>query len=147
MIDLFVYGTLLCPEVWQGLCGPLPPRQPARLHGYRRGPLRGEVYPAITPAAAHVDGALYRALTTDLVAALDVYEGDMYRRAHVQVHLPDGTRVDAQVYVIADPHAADVLESEWSLDEFRRAHLPEFITALDRERAHGAIATASTIVR
>lgn len=148
MIDLFVYGTLLCPEIWALVVGPRPTREAARLAGYRRAPVRGEVYPGIVPAGpeSFVDGAVHRGLAPALVAALDVYEGAMYRRERVRVRLGDGATIDAEVYVIDDAFVGCVDGDAWSLEVFRDRHLERFVAALRAERERGGPAIASGLV-
>lgn len=78
---LFLYGTLLDPEVLARMSGePSLPRamRAARLEGWRRVFLRGTPYPTlIEDAASVVEGAVVRAGPA-AVARLSDYEGSAY---------------------------------------------------------------------
>jgi Gamma-glutamyl cyclotransferase, AIG2-like len=62
--NLFVYGTLMAPEVVQTLIGRLPKQQPARLFGYRRHPVKSHVFPGLI-AVAPTSAGLAAAVTDD----------------------------------------------------------------------------------
>lgn len=47
----FVYGTLMAPEVLNLLIKRVPPHKPAKLSGFSRYRVKGQVFPAIVPAA------------------------------------------------------------------------------------------------
>ena len=78
---LFVYGTLLDPEVLARVSGePALARRlrGARLEGWRRVFLRGTPYPTLVPQrGAVVQGAVLRAGDAAL-ARLSAYEGSAY---------------------------------------------------------------------
>jgi len=72
MIDLFVYGTLQIPEVFQAVTGNRTPAEPARLAEHARYRLKGLTYPGlIVEAGAVTEGLLFRRLGTPEVARLD----------------------------------------------------------------------------
>jgi len=117
-LDLFVYGTLMVPEVMRRVCGHGRPGEPALLHDHRRRQVRGEVYPAIVPRVGEaVGGILYRGMTPVQLAALDAFEGRMYRREVVTVVV--GARVLAAASYVLAPGLRHLLsDADWSLDEF-----------------------------
>lgn len=128
-MDLFVYGTLMVPQVMYAVCGLDRPGQPAVLDGYRRRLIRGELYPGILACRGeHVDGVLYRALAPRQLALLDAFEGGMYRRTAVSVRC-GGTVLTADAYVVGDDFAGMLSDSAWSLDDFLRDGLDRFIAA------------------
>lgn len=53
---VFVYGTLMADEVLQVLLKRVPLSRPATLQGYTRRAVKGQVFPAIVPAAAGSGG-------------------------------------------------------------------------------------------
>ena len=57
---LFVYGTLMADEVLAPLLGRVPTRRTAIIHGFSRGCVKGEAFPAVlrSGADAQVAGLL-----------------------------------------------------------------------------------------
>ena len=84
-MQLFVYGTLMAPDLVRSLTGRSFETEPARLCGFRRFQPAGS-YAYILPSKGDsVDGALLRGLGADDLRALDRYEGegDLYLRVEV----------------------------------------------------------------
>jgi gamma-glutamylcyclotransferase (GGCT)/AIG2-like uncharacterized protein YtfP len=85
-LPVFVYGTLLWPEVQRRITGKIFPGRPATLLGYRRGLVRGETYPSVQPALdCSVPGMLLSGVDRPSLLRLDAYEGSDYERLKVQV--------------------------------------------------------------
>jgi gamma-glutamylcyclotransferase (GGCT)/AIG2-like uncharacterized protein YtfP len=124
--DLFVYGTLMLPEVMHAVSGYHGPGEHAILNRYRRRLVAGEVYPAIVEAAGEtVDGLVYRGLDGRQLARLDRFEGEMYRRVGVEV-LVDAVAVQAQVYVLEPRFRHRLTDRPWSLQDFAESGLRRF---------------------
>jgi len=83
----FVYGTLMAEEVLRLLLRRVPPSRAATVASLRRCRVRGQVFPAVVPAApgagAGVRGRVLLGLTPREVDILDVYEAEEYRRERV----------------------------------------------------------------
>ncbi|MBR0672863.1 gamma-glutamylcyclotransferase family protein [Neoroseomonas soli] len=98
---LFLYGTLLDPEVLARMSGEpdLPRRlRPARLQGWRRVFLRGTPYPTLVEdAASVVEGAAVRAGPAAL-ARLSEYEGSAYAMVPLTV-MTDGGPLRARAWI------------------------------------------------
>lgn len=117
-MDLFVYGTLMLPEIMHAVSGYAGTGMPARLHHHRRRCLIGESYPAIVPQRGeHVDGVLYRGLSVRQVRLLDRFEGSMYQRVTVAVESRDGVSL-AAVYRLAPAYRRRLHHVAWSLQQF-----------------------------
>ena len=85
-MNLFVYGTLMFPEVWRRVAGGEHRRQSATLRNYAAYRVRGEPYPVLAPApGATVSGAIVYGVEDDVLTRLDAYEGDLYVRIDVEV--------------------------------------------------------------
>jgi gamma-glutamylcyclotransferase (GGCT)/AIG2-like uncharacterized protein YtfP len=126
-MNLFVYGTLMVPEVMYAVCGYDLPGVPASVEGYRRRRVVGESYPAIAPSPGNsVSGTLYRNVSTTQLAVLDDFEGAMYRRRDLLVQTGDGD-VKAAAYVVAEGCLALLSSEEWSLETFTDRHLSDFM--------------------
>ncbi|MGB0370984.1 MAG: gamma-glutamylcyclotransferase family protein [Opitutales bacterium] len=102
---LFVYGTLMVPEVLRRLLGSTLRMEGAQLEGYSRFRVKGAVYPGIVSAGAKdiVSGAVLSGMTTAQWKTLDAYEGDEYERLMVEARLLSGQTMEAATYVYRDP--------------------------------------------
>jgi gamma-glutamylcyclotransferase (GGCT)/AIG2-like uncharacterized protein YtfP len=123
---VFVYGTLLAPEIVHAVMGRVPASQPAVLHGYARYTVKQQVYPGvIEQKGAVVDGALYRGMQPDEWRRLDEYEGALYVRRAVEVNFGPGT-VRTQCYVVPRESASSLSTEPWDLQRFMREHSDTF---------------------
>ena len=120
-LPLFCYGTLELPEVMRAVAGCLPTRLPATLSGYRRAMVAGRNYPGVLPADDTVLGTLYLAPGRTVLARIDRFEGDEYRRRQVTVKTGNG-QSRAWVYVL-DPQRARLSEVPWDAEAFARDHM------------------------
>jgi gamma-glutamylcyclotransferase (GGCT)/AIG2-like uncharacterized protein YtfP len=114
------------PEVWRRLTSGGHNAEPARLDGYIRGRVRGEVYPAVTPGDGAVEGVLYHDLDDSELEALDRFEGGGYNRTLCYAALSNGETVAAWVYVLA-PESGRDLDGDWDPEWFERQGLPRFL--------------------
>lgn len=99
-MDLFVYGTLVDPDVQRRVAGRTFTAIPAILDGYRRIE-EPERYAFIEACAGEsVDGALLLDVDATSLGRFDDYEdeGHLYHRRSVSV-LADGNRRTAEAYV------------------------------------------------
>ncbi len=76
MSSVFVYGSLLAPEVLRALLGRVPPAKAATLHGHRRYSIRERTYPATVKAsdADAVQGRVLLDLSSKEKRLLDLFE-------------------------------------------------------------------------
>lgn len=106
-LPLFVFGSLMDPDILAGVLGPQRAaaviRQPAWLSGYRRHSARDEVFPILVPdphaveaddTTRHppVEGCLLLGLTAQDLDRIDYYEGAGYtlRPLTVEVMAAEG---------------------------------------------------------
>lgn len=133
MRPLFVYGTLLFPEILRLLLGRLPGSSEAVLPGYHRFSIHDGAdirpYPAVFPQpASEVQGLLLHGLSPAEHAVLDAYEEEDYMKTAVSV-LQDDQRIEASVYVWrADKRGQ--LRGTWSPEAFRAEHLEAYLRHL-----------------
>ena len=130
--SVFVYGTLLAPEVLQTLLNRVPKHVPARLEGYIRHPVKGLVYPGLVAASENdrsssTSGLLLSGLSQSDMRVLDWFEDDQYTRRHVQVQLEDGTDESTQVYLWCSPMEELHLGEIWSYERFRTENLEWYL--------------------
>lgn len=85
--QLFVYGTLMLPEVQEKVFGRVTTGQPDRLDGYLKSSITfgDKTYPiAVQNEKASMEGVVF-SLTIDELARIDRYEGKEYRRIRVKL--------------------------------------------------------------
>lgn len=128
---LFVYGTLLAPELRRALLGRELQGTPANLDGYACFRVRRAPYPAITPALdACTAGEIIDGLSSADFAKLDDYESAMYRRLIVTVRDQAGNNVDASTYVIDATARQRLSDEPWDYAAFRLQQLDRYLKAL-----------------
>lgn len=127
MNTVFVYGTLLLPELQRRVTGRTFEADPARVVGFDRRRVHGETYPSLVPAVDRwVDGALLRDVDDAALARLDVYEGDAYERIMVRVCVADGTSVDAWLWLLRASEQQRISDEPWDLAVFVARDLERF---------------------
>ena len=130
MQPLFVYGTLLFPEVLKMLLGRIPRRAKAVLTGYRRCSIHDgpsiRLYPAIFPEEqAVVEGELLLDLSAAERQVLDAYEGADYLKVQVQVYA-EGQSRQAEAYVWQMGKRGQ-LRGDWDPEYFKTHHLQSYL--------------------
>jgi len=121
---LFVYGTLMFPEVLEVLLGRTPEMAPAALDGWRAAALADRVYPGLVAATrpgVAAAGRVLLGLDDHERGVLDAFEESIYERRTVE--LADGR--EATTYVWLDGDA--VLPDDWDPHTFARDHLAVYV--------------------
>ena len=127
-MNLFTYGSLMFPEVWERVTGLSGEGQPASLGDHAARRIRGQTYPALVKAVGEsTEGVLYADVTPEAVARLDAFEGHFYERVMVGVSLGAGAKTSAWVYRAALPDDPDILAERWDPERFQREHLGRFL--------------------
>jgi len=129
-MELFVYGTLLFPEVLGALLDRVPPRVPATACGWRVAALPGRVYPGLVPDRRRVAGGMVLSgLTRAECRLLDDYEdtdGQDYQLR--EIALAGGRSCPAYVWRTA------VLPHDWDPRGFAAEHLADYVRQCARWR-------------
>jgi len=117
--SIFVYGTLMSPQVLRVLLGRIPICQsPAFLKDYQRHPVINEVFPGMIPSSGgKTQGVLMQSLTPQEMRVLDYFEGDEYTRRDVTVSY-NGVTHETQTYVWSNPLSELALDKEWEYQQF-----------------------------
>lgn len=81
---IFTYGCLMFDPVWTRVVGGRYKKRTARLDGFCRRRMHGQIYPAVVPcsAEAHVEGVLYLDVDEADIGRLDRFEGKYYKRQY-----------------------------------------------------------------
>jgi len=124
-MNLFVYGTLLVPEILDTVTGRGDWKsEPAELPGHAIFRVRNRDFPGIvksdharTPAV----GSLIFDVDEQSLARLDAYEDDFYTRESVLVLPEAGSPVRAEIYLVPESLARHYLSDEvWTLEWFMK---------------------------
>ena len=132
-MNIFTYGTLMFGRVWSAVVKGTYERKEARLFGYQRRKIKGEMYPALIPAGQnqHVDGIIYFGVGSSDMGRLDHFEGDYYAKKGVVCQLPDNAPVSAQVYLFRPEYRSIVEEETWTPEWFEKFGIHRFTGAYE----------------
>lgn len=123
--NVFTYGSLMFPAVWQRVVRNEYRSSLATIHGFKRVRVRDREHPAliVSPRAQSLPGRVYFDVEAPDLARLDYFETS-YARVAVAATV-DGVAISAQAYLAL---AFDSLgEEEWDVAEFERHGLPIFL--------------------
>ncbi len=122
MQNLFVYGSLLFPELIEKLTGEKFSLIPAVLHGFRRFAVKGSDYPAIVPEEnSKVTGMLVMDVDAKSMKMLAYFEGDEYRKEDVVV-VSENKKFNATSFVWNED--LKLLEKyDWDFQKFKKHSL------------------------
>jgi gamma-glutamylcyclotransferase (GGCT)/AIG2-like uncharacterized protein YtfP len=116
--NVFTYGTLMFPKVWEYVVQGQYASQKARIAGFERFAVIDQDFPAVVPAEnnRHVSGVLYLNVSPEDMFRLDEYESHIYHRK--TVNLLEPVALQAEVYVL-NPEFSHVVGSEpWDEQAF-----------------------------
>jgi len=127
-LNVFTYGSLMYPEVWDRVVRGRYRSAAAQLTGFRRRALTDASYPAaVSEAGARIRGRVYFDVAADDLARLDAFEASEYRREEVEVQAdtpagPVTARAQVYVYLVVSRLAPQ----DWDEQRFERDHLADF---------------------
>lgn len=120
------------PPIWQRVVRGSYASARALADGHARYAIREETYPGMVPQdGSSVTGMLYFDVNPEDIGALDLFEGDEYRRANIPVRLDSGETVQADTYIYLP--AEKLSESPWLPEAFQ---MERFIGSYCREKWH-----------
>jgi gamma-glutamylcyclotransferase (GGCT)/AIG2-like uncharacterized protein YtfP len=127
--SLFVYGTLMFPEVLERLTGKGFPLRPATLFNYQRYEIKDRLYPAIAPMPGHtVEGFLLEELDEASARLLDAFEAPEYKKTELSVSC-QGKSHKTHAYVWGDAHRS-LLFGEWLPEDFKKQSLKLYLNGI-----------------
>ena len=134
--NLFVYGTLLFPEIVFAITGKNFKTKPAVLFDYKRLQVFNEgsrlPYPAITKSIGDsVNGMILFDVDAKSMQSIISFEADEYDQQLITFQL-DNTYLHAVTFVFKDD-LKHRLKSDWDLEEFRKNHLGTYIQKFVRD--------------
>jgi len=130
-MNVFVYGTLLVPRIWEVVTGlESTAAFPATLGGHSIRRVKGAVYPGIVAdpsAPAPVPGRIHLDIPDSALRRLDAYEDTFYERREVFVEVDGRPPLAAQAYLVRAENASTILSDEtWTLAWFEANGLEGF---------------------
>jgi gamma-glutamylcyclotransferase (GGCT)/AIG2-like uncharacterized protein YtfP len=129
MKNVFVYGSLMFEEVWERIIKRRYTRHDAKLSGYKRLDVKGQLYPGLIKSNnSQVDGAVYLGIKSKDILALDRFEGKYYKRMPVRVTVDRVGDVRADVYVFQNKYRNLLTHSEWDAEKFRNENVYKFLS-------------------
>ncbi|WP_340112232.1 gamma-glutamylcyclotransferase family protein [Maribellus mangrovi] len=126
MQHVFVYGTLLFPEILEGLTGRSFETKDAELKNFKRLRVAMGDYPAIVEEESQlVKGKLVLDVDARSLELLRFYEGDDYDCRELEVSL-DGKKILALVFVW-NAEAELLTGPDWNIENFEKHYLNDYI--------------------
>ncbi len=129
-MNLFTYGTLTFPEVWQRISICTGESQPATLAGYAIYRVQDANFPGIILADHEdcVSGVLYHDLDEETIFELDAYESQFYRRVPVVVTTDSGEQVNCETYIVPDTQRMMLTNEPWDAEWFAQRYLEKYLS-------------------
>ena len=126
MQHVFVYGSLLFPEIVEGLTACKFETHDASIQNYERRTVKNNDYPAIIPKeGGQVLGKILLNVDKRSLEVLRFFEGDEYACVEITMNV-DNKKITACVFVWnGDADALD--KADWNLELFERKALAEYV--------------------
>ncbi|MEO7255964.1 MAG: gamma-glutamylcyclotransferase family protein [Casimicrobium sp.] len=124
--NVFTYGSLMFPVVWDRVVKGRYRSSEATVHGFQRLRIRNEHYPAliINANASALTGRVYYGVSAEDIVRLDHFETGDYARVSIAVTVA-GKAIAADAYLTLKPESLD--HEEWSPDIFEKDGLDAFL--------------------
>lgn len=129
---LFVYGSLVFPEVREAVLGRAAASAPAAVEGWRVAALRDRDFPGLVRSeGSRVTGLVLTDLTGPERARVHAYEGTMYRQELIPLVADAGGSDDAAApthgwtYVCVEESL--VLGTDWDRQNFADMRLSDYL--------------------
>jgi len=124
--NVFAYGSLMFPAVWNRVVQGDYRISAATIHGFQRLRIRGEQYPAliVNPDAGLLTGRVYFDVLANDIARLDHFETSDYARVSIVVTVADEA-LAADAYFTLKPEVLERLE--WSPEIFESDGMEPFL--------------------
>jgi len=123
---IFTYGSLMFAQVWQRVVSGHYHCIDAKLFEHARFAVKDVSYPGIiTVEGGIVTGKLYLDIGASDLTALDVFEGNEYKRCRVEVATENGLKFYAETYLFLPQHRLTNKvwnPEQFSLEQFLKAH-------------------------
>jgi gamma-glutamylcyclotransferase (GGCT)/AIG2-like uncharacterized protein YtfP len=134
MANVFTYGSLMFPAVWQRVVRGTYRSELGTIHGFRRLAVRDKEHPALVIAkgGAPIEGRVYFDVSDEDIARLDHFETHRYARVSVAVTV-DGKPLAADAYLALNHE--ELADVDWDVAKFEREGLPKFMDSYVKRHA------------
>ncbi|QDT73776.1 gamma-glutamylcyclotransferase family protein [Lacipirellula limnantheis] len=128
-MNLFAYGTLMFPEIWERVVGDEFRAAPATVRGMAVYRAAGQLFPVMVASESTecAAGIVVFDLSPRVFETLDAYESDFYERIELHVELDDGRMLAAQTYLLPDRLRDVASDERWTAEWFRREALERYL--------------------
>ena len=129
-MNLFVYGSLMFPKVWETVVAGEYVNDPAAVSGYVRKRVNDDnSYPAVIPGddEAVLHGRVYFHIDQIELDRLDKFEGEYFNREETRALLANGNEVSAEIYVMKRDYMHLLSHENWDPSRFAREDMEHFI--------------------
>ena len=128
MTNLFVYGSLIYPEVWRPLVSKTYRASPAFLPHYSRHSVLFDSYPIAfaNRQACGFLGKAYFDVSLDDLRRLDEFEGPIYEKTGCEVLTPTGA-IMVQMYLPKAQFQVLARSDHWNPRLFRHIQFSQFL--------------------
>ena len=131
MVNIFVYGTLMFPEIREIVGGRAFSTEPATVEGFCVFRVKNATFPGLlrTPGSV-AEGQILKEISEKELARFDAYEDCFYVRSTVHAKSESGEIIECEVYEVPENIAGEILSSDrWTVDWFEQ-HRTEYIRRL-----------------
>lgn len=129
--SVFVYGTLMSPEVLRILIGRIPKMVvPAVARGHVRHPVLQHVFPGMISSQQQqqqTEGVVLVDLTVTEMQVLDWFEGEEYVRRTITVECQCSVKREVETYLWNNPVSELAVDQEWDYQHFRKTDLDWYL--------------------
>lgn len=134
-MNLFVYGTLIHPDIYHLVTGTRKAGEQATAEGFEVLGVQGQSFPGMIEKPGFIaSGILYRNLTEDELDRLDYYEDDFYVRKAIEITIQSqpGKNELAWAYLVPESNHHVLSREQWDYSDFCKNHLNDFMNGLHR---------------
>jgi gamma-glutamylcyclotransferase (GGCT)/AIG2-like uncharacterized protein YtfP len=128
-MNLFAYGTLMFPQIWERVVGGEFRSARATVRGMAVYRAAGQLFPVMIAAAPAdvAEGIVIFDLSPESFATLDSYESDFYERVEVVAELEDGRVLPTQTYLLPERLRRLASHEAWSAEWFQREAMERYV--------------------
>src|SRR5256885_165612 len=119
-MNVFTYGTLMFPEVWQAVVGRSYKSVAGTVAAFQVFCVRDAVFPGIVAGSREcaVPGVVYLDVDPESLDRLDRFEDDFYERRTISVDCSDSLHRLAEAYIVPPVNRSLLTNEPWDRESF-----------------------------
>jgi len=127
-MNIFVYGSLIIPQVMRRVTGRSFSSEEAFLRGYAQFRLKDEADAALIPFPdKETDGVVYYDVDEETAGRLDAFAGARFERIEVNVETEGRAWVEAQTHILRRAQRKRLATEPWDELKFRSRDMDAFL--------------------